>query len=294
MPVRFFTIPSFIFRSVLGKELRQMTCLFTKRQCNNCDLKVQCVYSWLFESPIKKDNEILKGRNRAPHPFVLSNEPIERGIPAKNVVLNITLMGKAIKQFPYIYYAFRKGGENGILKSRIPYRIKSVMTDAKEILIDDEQISTKDIKAERFLIQDNAAEKDSKPNLIKIGFYSPVRMKVDKKYSDSFDYLDLIGSMHRRISTLAYFYGEYSKGSEDYLSKMEKKKMVKNYKWQEYTRYSSAQKQTMKIGGVAGDLTVEGIFTKVEKILLNAMELFSVGKNTSMGMGRVKVTKEEE
>ncbi|MGI6394240.1 MAG: hypothetical protein ACOX2F_05860 [bacterium] len=77
-PLKFETMPEFLFRSVLGMELKNLSCLFKKRKCQECDLKFQCAYSVIFESPVEKDNPVLQGRNYASHSFIFSIENNEK------------------------------------------------------------------------------------------------------------------------------------------------------------------------------------------------------------------------
>ena len=57
-PVTFYTFPTFIFHSVLGKGLKRLVCLFRGRPCKTCSLRFTCAYSWLFETPIEKENAV--------------------------------------------------------------------------------------------------------------------------------------------------------------------------------------------------------------------------------------------
>ena len=67
--------PSFLLRSILGKELKTLGCIFMDRStCEDCPINDRCAYSYIFESIISKDNDIIKGRNRIPHPFIIKSD----------------------------------------------------------------------------------------------------------------------------------------------------------------------------------------------------------------------------
>ena len=131
--IKFLTYPVFIFRSVIGKELHLMACLFRNRTCEECPLKFTCPYSFLFETHVLKDNDIIKGRNKASHPFVLSSSA-KYGEIRDNLDLNVTLFGKGIKYLPYFYYAIKRAGEKGIFKERVKYSILDAKVNNKSII----------------------------------------------------------------------------------------------------------------------------------------------------------------
>lgn len=102
--------PSFVLRGVFGKNLKEFACILKGKPCEICPLKFQCAYSFIFESPIKKDNDILTGRDRATHPFTLSCLE-DFGIHTDSLNFRLSLFGRGIDYFPYIYYTFLKGEE---------------------------------------------------------------------------------------------------------------------------------------------------------------------------------------
>jgi hypothetical protein len=55
-PVYFKYFPVFSFRSVLGKQLRALSCLFPGRICSGCSINNTCSYAQIFESHINKNN----------------------------------------------------------------------------------------------------------------------------------------------------------------------------------------------------------------------------------------------
>jgi hypothetical protein len=56
-------------------------------------------------------------------------------------------------------------------------------------------------------------------------------------------------------------------------------------RWQDWSRYSSRQKQEMTLGGAIGEWTLRGDLAPVAPLLWLGQWLHA-GKNTSMGMGR--------
>lgn len=283
--LRFDTMPEFLFRSVMGMELRNLSCLFKNRKCEECDLRFQCAYSVIFESPINKDNTILTGRNYASHPFILSVDNNEKTSFDK-IDLNITLIGKAIDYFPYLFYSISKGGENGIGRERIKYSVESVNSNDSEILKDgqlDMSISRKE-----WIAGANSGKGAKKKYLIE--FVSPLRFKKNGKYVDKISYGDLLKSLMRRVEILSGMYGESSPIPEiKEIKDIDEKLVSSDIRWVENKRWSCRQKTTMLLGGIKGTIELSGSFTPFERSLLEAGELFHLGKNAGFGLGRIKV-----
>ncbi|MCA1933740.1 MAG: CRISPR-associated protein Cas6, partial [Calditerrivibrio sp.] len=120
--------PAFVLRSILGNELKKFSCILKNKNCEECPLKFQCAYSFVFETPIKKENEVLMGRDKATHPFTIhSMVDINKNIKYLN--FSLSLFGRGIEYFPYIYYSFMRAAENGMFRQRIPYKINRIMSD---------------------------------------------------------------------------------------------------------------------------------------------------------------------
>jgi hypothetical protein len=283
--LKFDTMPEFLFRSVIGMELKNLSCLFKQRKCEECDLKFQCAYSVIFESPINKDNAILEGRNYASHPFVLSVENNEKTTFDK-IELNITLVGKAIDYFPYLFYAVSKGGETGIGRERVKYSVESVKHEGNEIFKDG-QLNI-DMKRKEWIAGINSG-RGAKRNYL-VEFVSPLRLKKHGKYVDELDYEDFLNAVIRRMNILCGLYGHCEKNPEKTgLETFNKKNLVTNIRWVENKRWSGRQKRTMLLGGIKGTIELSGNFTPFERSLLEAGELFHLGKNAGFGLGRIKV-----
>jgi len=125
-PLAFPTLPSFLFRSILGKELRRLTCIFRRRPCNEYGLKYTCAYSWIFETPLETQPAVLEGRDRGSHPFLLATD-VMPGEERQTLTLTLTLVGKAIEYYPYMYYALRRAGQAGILRERNHFEIGEIL-----------------------------------------------------------------------------------------------------------------------------------------------------------------------
>jgi len=289
----FRIFPPFIFRSVFGNELRKLSCIKREQNCKVCDLKFQCIYSKIFETPIKKNNEILQNRNFAAHPFLFStNKNIYD--KTRNVKLNLVLIGYTLDYLPYIYYALKRAGEIGIFKSRLKYKIVSILAGDQELLQSEDSIDN-DYKRDKWVLNN-----DSKIvyDNIKIEMVSPLRLKIGGKYQSKFGYSDFMKAGLRRLDILSKLYGKFDNKNDNILDINDliiaNKKENKHFTWQELERYSARQKTEMKLGGVVGIMDVEGEFSETELSIIDGIEKFHIGKNTSFGLGQIKTRRIKE
>jgi hypothetical protein len=276
----------FLFRSVIGKELRHFCCIAHDASCPTCMHNATCLYGSIFETIAPKDNAALTGRDHIPHPIIIETEPfIGEHIDA--ISLSIIFIGDAIQHIPYFFYALKKSGEAGILKARIPYTIQAVSDGARSILIDNETLDTN-------LIPDvweycaGDGEKASSKSLL-VALSSPLRFKArGGRYTDAFSAADFAFCLHRRTHILCAHYGSGS-DDNDYRYTGDWNITDKNIVWRDVTHYSARQKYAMKLGGVSGVFTLSGVFTGYERALLRFAELFHAGKNTNFGLGKISV-----
>jgi hypothetical protein len=284
-PITFYTIPTFIFRSVLGKNLRAISCLFKQNSCADCSLNKTCAYSLIFETPVEKDNEYLAGRNRAPHPLILSCvEELHK--PVQQISFTVTLLGKSIEYFPYIYFALKQAGKKGVFKQRVPYAIEDVVSNGKSVIIDDETIDTSLSNKEWSLSSENT---EAVPLQLKVNLLSPLRLKYGGKYGTDFNANDVLNAVIRRMQLLCGFYGssQCAINQEELFLNGPISINDRNLRWQDYTYFSSRQKKKLRMGGALGDFSLSGTAPPVVYSLLHAAELFHVGKNPVFGFGKI-------
>lgn len=280
-PFVFETIPMFVFRSLLGKELKSLTCLFKKRHCADCDLKKHCAYSVIFETPAGSDTKLFEKRNYASHPFILNAETIS----SNEIELEITMLGDYINYFSYIFHAVVNGGESGVGKVRTKYKVDSVTKNGNEIFHDG-ALDVDDKKSE--WESGNVSQSRLENYLIEIK--TPLRLQKHGKIISDIEYPEFLTALRRRMDILCSLYGEKDEEeiSDDKII-LESKTVTSHLQWEEYSRWSSRQNRMMKLGGVVGTIEFKGLFTPFERTLLNAGEKFNLGKNTAFGMGKIKV-----
>lgn len=303
---------TFVLRSVLGNELRKMCCVLRQKKCSECSLRYSCVYSWFFETPIMKDNAVAAGRDKVSHPFVHSVLNIP-GSNTNRIDYQITFIGKAINYIPYIFFALQRAGKKGLFRERIPFHINDVYDTHDSIYCSEDDIDlTRPPQKWKFEAEkseknlENGKINESKK--LTVTLITPFRLRKKGIYTSDINPADIFISAQRRISTLVGLYSERDGKENSGKSFYEQltafrihadamnnrlKVLKKDLVWEDMSYYSGRQKQAMKLGGAAGSITWEGTLTAYEKKLLEAGEIFHIGKNVSFGLGKILVETEK-
>lgn len=326
------TNPLFILRSMLGKNLRSMCCISRKSKCAECQFSRTCVYAFLFETILSSDNDALPGRNRASHPYSFSSS---LGRPDGNLLkdysFKMTLFGRAVDYLPYIYATFVRSGQNGLFKSRAPFKIESVLTDGRNILIDENHLDM-NFSSSEWSCDFSAFRKDSHAELdctadkgipnqvlndddgngllrsarndernksrsddvesaseILVNLKSPLRFKVEGRYTADFTAQEFMSCLFRRAKTLCSLYGDISSEEKNLWSLPAENLEIteKNLRWIDLRHYSARQKTAMDLGGAVGTFKMRGKFSNAERSLLKLAEVAGAGKNTNFGLGQL-------
>lgn len=282
-PVVFTNHPVFLFRSLLGKELFRLICPFSRKVCDTCTLRFKCAYSYIFESPVTKDNPVLYGRNFASHPFVMSSDVAENQ-STQNLTLTMLLIGNAVDYIPIIFWSLVRAGKQGIFKTRVPFQIQSLLINGQQAFKNEKLMLPKNQ-----LYWELEESELQKKGQIFLEFLTPVRFKKDGRYLINLSFEDVVQAALRRLEILSATYGEEEFRKikfPPFELEHENGQMV----WKDYYRWSARQKQQMRMGGSLGLLTARGTFSQTCLSLLEGAQLFHVGKNTSFGLGKIKYT----
>lgn len=281
-PVRFTVNPLFLIRSILGNSLRHECCSSVGQKCRDCESSSSCVYDWFFEG-IRPEN----GKGMRMHPYSL--RLIDNAVLHKRVDkfdFGITLYGdEASIIYPYIYIAFVKAGQHGILRDRIPFAFQILGAG------DGSKIGNESIKDSIEIWSENASDYDPFSGRIRISMLTPLRFQYGGHYGLDFTKEEFFSCLSRRMNAMISVFGE---SEADYHMSTDHIGMEKHdLRWVDYSHYSARQKTTMMLGGVMGDIELEGDFSSHDMMILDFAEKFSVGKNAVFGLGNIEIWKKE-
>lgn len=294
--------PGALFRGGFGYALRQVVCVTKTYDCPPCALRDRCVYPYVFETPPPPDIGIMRKYTQAPHPFVLAPPWPGRTTvePGERVVVGLTLFGKVLRHLPYFVYAFERLGATGLGPQRVRCRLRAVealMDGARWTLYsaDDSVLRAPDpFETWMRLALGNPAcrETPSPVRRLTVQFLTPARLISQERLAHEVDFLLLVRSLLRRIGHLVSFHcgGDLSGVAfREWIERAaEVRTVAQELQWYDWERYSTRQQAHMKLGGVIGTVTYEGMIDPFLP-LLRAGEVVHVGKGTSFGLGRYRV-----
>ncbi|GEM_PF-763298 len=298
-PIYFSVNPNFIFRSVIGKNLHDLSCIRKKSNCRDCSLNGSCAYAILFETPVNFESIELKGRSSGTHPYIMniykpngdifSIDDTDNG-NLRDFTIEVVVCESAIPSFSYFFTALYKTGVDGLFKERKKYTVVSVETKRETYYPSGDSIRLNPY-IEKW---ESNLENDLDEYKFEIKFLTPFRYIEKGSLTEPIDGFHLISSASRRMKILTEFYGHnYIPFSFDkkFLQEPYIKVLERNLTWKESSRYSAKQKSLMILGGVVGSMKIAGKFSRSMVDMIDGVSIFNIGKNTAFGFGKVKVEK---
>jgi hypothetical protein len=256
-----------------------------------------CYYSRIFETKGVTDKPLYKTGSSILHPYVLIPPLTEQKLlpVGSTFTFTLVLIGEYTQALPYFVYTFRQMGEKGIGKfissnsggerGRGNYEITAICQNGKNIWDNDK------LHYEVDSFSFNKSEGQIKS--ITLSFLTPFRLQRNGKLVHNPNFKEIFLSALRRAELLNYYYSDIRIDDiidiPALIKKSETIKETENslsvYEWQ---RYSGRQKTKLKMDGVVGDVTYEGDLGDFVPFFRFA-EIFSIGKNTVFGLGRIVI-----
>ena len=290
-----------VIRGALGASLKRVSCALRHQSCDTCILRERCIYVSFFERlpPVPGSPKWLNVR---PSPFVLEPPDTERQDfnPDTRFSFNILLFGKANESLPYLIYAIERMGRHGLGRAldggdRGRFTLEAVVHEGRSIYTAKEGRLYQPESLTELVPPDLSS---SYPPLTftkaSVRLCTPLRLKSGNKFQDQLPFSSLVRAALRRISSLEATYGE---GEPDLpyreLAAMAESVKVadKDLRWQDWHRYSSRQKASMRLGGMVGTICYEGENLGVFMPLLRYVEQVHLGKQTTFGLGCLEIIK---
>lgn len=289
LPVNFkleFEKPAFVdnhiqmvIRSLIGKNLKSMSCSFEKVVCNNCLVAESCIYAKLFETVVEKKSAPIKGTNRASHPYaVTKSDDVKLYSKIKSYNFQITFFGSDCESnFTYISAALKKAGFDGMFKERVKFSIEYSFVQNE---IDNSQ--------KIYFFDDKNFTGKGGFRRLEVSLDSPLRFQIDGKYAADFSSLEFFRCLNRRYRIMMSLYGSENflyEGIENTKTRI----IQKDLRWVRRNRYSARQAKQMKFDGLCGTFILAGDFSDYELMLLKFAEIANAGKSSNFGCGIVTV-----
>ncbi|HQA57599.1 MAG TPA: CRISPR system precrRNA processing endoribonuclease RAMP protein Cas6 [Acetivibrio sp.] len=291
-----------MLRGGFGVNLREMVCVNRGEVCEQCFLSPKCGYSVVFESRKEKQENLFYTINMIPRPFVIDVPLFDKDFyrAGETIDFYITVIGDALDYTPFLIAAFMRFMNKGIGKERIKAEIEyiayeDVLNQHETVIFDGKSKCLVGNYKDRVTFG-SIREKYSLPmvNRITVSFKTMTRIVKEGKISNSFEFESFKRSLLRRISMLYCYYcgdkeDEINRKLIDLINKKcdivvtEDKRL-----WRDWKRYSTRQKKEIYLGGLVGDIKIEGDLTELYPYILLGQYLH-VGKNSTFGLGKYEV-----
>lgn len=284
-----------LFRGALDNAFRRAACPFRRRNCENCSTHDKCLYISLFQPTPPSDFADVGKFGNAPPPYVLKPPATNRQAfhPQDTLEFGLTLIGRALDALPYFIFAIDQIGHRGLGRERGRYELRQVTVQRNgqsAVLFDGDDQKIRDVPP--------AEAKHALPSepitALTLGLQTPLRIKKNGKLVTQLDFPTLFDSLVRRLTLLTVFYGQSSLGltdREDLHAKAAQIKISKdNSFWYDWPRYSTRQRELMKLGGLRGAVSFEGDFAPFMPWLWLG-EKVHLGQGTTFGLGAYSLKK---
>ena len=289
-PLRLPPYKGSTFRGAFGIAFKRAVCIVQHGDCARCLVRTQCVYPYVFDTPVENAQGIFRGYRDAPHPYVIE-PPLETETdyaPGDGFTIGLVLIGKALNHMPYFIYAFQRMGETGVGRGR--GKCDLISGEARDAdgswqLIYDGHSEVLQRDVPRLQAIDVMPPTRSR---VRLSFVTPTQLKADRALQRGLSFSVLIRALLRRYSALSAFHGD-GPPNLDYSDYIARAKGVQtagcDLTWRTWERYSNRKQRRMQISGFTGDVVFEGDLDRFRPLLALGMSMH-VGKWTSFGMGQ--------
>ena len=286
-PVQFPEWSGSVLRGAFGHALRRIACMTRQRDCAGCPLLATCPYPALFAPPPTENT--LHKLTQTPAPYVI--EPASWGErrlePGTNWYFDLVLFGRALGELPLIALAWRQAARRGlgpgdgqsdleVIESLSPDGTRETVLAGTQERVQDHSTSVPDctpIDCRRLTLRFTTPLRLQDNGRV----VPPARLSVDR----------LLMAVVRRASLICECHG-FGAPDWDYTELSHLAKRIRSNKdltWQDWTRRSSRQQQTMQLGGAIGTWNLEGELTPFMP-MLRIGQWLHIGKETVFGLGR--------
>jgi hypothetical protein len=282
-----------LLRGAFGHALRKAVCMMGPAQeCVDCRLRQACVYTRIFETFIEGDPPpFLKGIDTAPRPYIFEPRTEAQGFaPGDPLEFDLLLLGQAVDLQAYALLTVERMAAAGLGRDRFPFELA-------EVHALEPSGAWRTVFADGRVISPGALAPCLPSDEIPAGravlhFLTPTRLQIRHRPAGDVAFRPLAFAMLRRALELAWFHVPGAPVDWNLRPLLDQADTVhvtaSHLTWKDWDRYSNRQKQKMTLGGFVGTLEIEGDLTPFAPLLRTA-EIVHVGKNTTFGLGQVRV-----
>lgn len=292
-PIIFPRYAGSAWRGAFGHALKHTVCVTRLRNCCQCLLWRSCAYSYLFETPPPQGASMLRKYPAAPHPFLIHPEATNarRYAAGEEFSADLTLIGRANAQLPYVIHAWRKMGQTGIGAGRGRFTLEAVSQLVSSEGWQEVYRDGGTLAAQPPLVPPAISRPEGRCALV---LETPVRIQHRERLMgvEEFSFQGLLAALLRRLSLLSYFHGP-GPLQADFRTLVDQAGGVRALEtdlvWYDWERYSNRQQTRMRMGGLLGRVVFDSHALAPFWPWLAAGQAVHVGKGTVMGLGRYRI-----
>lgn len=241
-------------------------------------------YNYLY------NNRALSGNKQdTVNPYMIRPPMPETGVflEGENLTFEVMLFGDAVKYTSQLISAIEGIGERGLGAGRYPFQLDKITHSLDQRVIWQARIFHEVAVRSAVLPYRSLSSVEQ----VRLKTLTPLRIRRNGKLLKQIDFPTIIRNITRRIERISERYGGWIDGKEaqrmqaiaaDVSLVKEQLKLVN------LNRYSNRTGEKMDFSGLMGELWFEGPLTPFVPWLYAAQTL-NIGRNTTFGMGRVKV-----
>lgn len=281
-----------VFRGAFGYTFRRVVCAVRNQECPSCILRDKCLYVNLFEPTPPAGFPDARKYPRAPAPFIIRPPETHRQAfhAGETLEFELILLGPALEALPYFIYTLVEMGKRGLGRERGKYQLTRAdwLNNGDSLQVYDGRSQT--LKGVAFEQNNATQQMEEVAPEITLKFITPIRLKQKGRLVTRLTFPLLIERLIERITLLSAFYGSGTPaGLQDLQPLSEHVKTAHDsLYWYDWGRYSTRQKDYMKLGGLRGEITFKGDLWPFMP-LLRLGEKVHVGQGTGFGLGRFEV-----
>ncbi len=290
-PLRLPAYAGSTWRGAFGHALKRLVCVTREPRCPDCLLYRSCSYPYLFETPPDPAIALLRKYPAAPHPFLL-RPPADtrRSLAAgEETLLDLTLFGHGHRYLPYVIHALDQAATQGLGSHRGRLALAAVEQNAATGWTPIYQSNGPLTPAPPHI-----PEPPSCPERLALRIETPLRLAVDNDHitPETFRFTHLFGSLLRRIPLMIAFHGA-APLTADFAALARAADRVPltavRLHWRDWNRYSSRQRNTVPMGGLVGEIELNGAGLEPCWPWLWLGQWTHAGKGAVMGLGGYRI-----
>jgi hypothetical protein len=283
-------------RGGLGLRFRKLVCVQPQiKQCRDCGLLHACAFPYVFETPLPPTVA------NAPYLQEVSPYVLRAGAGPVNLAagdaltFELLLFGKAIDYLPYFVISYRQlGSSGGLGAERARFALTHVIDEtingfAQVLYAGDSGVIN--LEPSRMPLAQLLPPSTSKAERISLRFLTPTRIKSHSKITNTPTFRDLLAALLRRLAQLVIVHGQtaWTVDEKTLLAQAEQiESRTSDLRPITWSRFSSRQQQSIRMGGVTGDIEFIGDLQPFLPLLW-AGQYLHVGRGATFGNGQYQL-----